>query len=135
MATNSDRLARKSYPSDSRARFLYPIRDLGWASICKKSSSRLCSKVIKFEALLILKIFFNTHLTSRRSVSKGSRILADITAGVTELQKNLMGTAAFGNGGTVAVVKRKALAFYCVPADECHAMVDRLDDIELNTLA
>jgi antitoxin StbD len=63
-----------------------------------------------------------------------SRILADFTASVTELQKDPMGTAASGNGAAVAILNRNALAFYCVPADEYHAMVDRLDDIELNVL-
>ena len=47
----------------------------------------------------------------------GSRILTDFTASVTELQKDPMGTAASGNGATVAILKRNALAFYCVPAD------------------
>ena len=65
----------------------------------------------------------------------GSRILADFTASITELQKDPTGTAASGNGATVAILNRNALAFYCVPAGEYHAMVDRLDDIELNTLA
>jgi antitoxin StbD len=46
-----------------------------------------------------------------------------------------MGTAASGNGATVVILKRNALAFYCVPADEYHAMVDRLEDIELSALA
>jgi antitoxin StbD len=64
-----------------------------------------------------------------------SRILADVTASVTELQKDPMGTAASGNGAAVAILKRNALAFYCVPAGEYHAMVDRLDDIELHALA
>ena len=64
-----------------------------------------------------------------------SCILADVTASVTELQKDPMGTAASGNGATVAILKRNALAFYCVPAGEYHAMVDRLEDIELNALA
>ena len=64
-----------------------------------------------------------------------SRILADVTASVTELQKAPMGTAASGNGAAVAILNRNALAFYCVPAVEYHAMVDRLDDIELNALA
>ena len=31
--------------------------------------------------------------------------------------------------------KSKRAGFYCVPADEYHAMVDRLDDIELHALA
>ena len=63
------------------------------------------------------------------------RILADVTASITELQKDPIGTAASGNGAAVAILQQNALAFYCVPADEYHAMVDRLDDIELNALA
>ena len=64
-----------------------------------------------------------------------SRILADVTASVTELHKDPMGTAASGNGATVAILKRNALAFYCLPAGEYHAMADRLDDLELSALA
>ena len=64
-----------------------------------------------------------------------SRILADVTASVTDLQKDPMGTAASGNGAAVAILNRNALAFYCVPAGEYHAMADRLEDIELNALA
>ena len=64
-----------------------------------------------------------------------SRILADVTASVTELQKDPMGTAASGNGAAVAILQQNALAFYCVPAGEYHAMVDRLEDIKLNALA
>jgi antitoxin StbD len=62
-------------------------------------------------------------------------ILADVTASVTELQKDPMGTTASGNGAAVAIIQKNALAFYCVPAGEYHAMVDRLDDIELHALA
>ena len=65
----------------------------------------------------------------------GSPILADVRVSVTELQKDPIGTAASGNGAAVAILQQNALAFYCVPADEYHAMVDRLDDIELNALA
>ncbi|MDB3912369.1 plasmid stabilization protein [Paracoccaceae bacterium] len=64
-----------------------------------------------------------------------SRILADVTASVTDLQKDPTGTAASGNGAAVAILNRNALAFYCVPAGEYLAMVDRLDDIELHVLA
>ena len=64
-----------------------------------------------------------------------SPILADVTASVTEWQKDRIGTASSGNGAAVAILKRNSLAFYCVPADEYHAMVDRLDDIELHALA
>jgi len=34
-AANSDRWARKSYPSDSKAEFLCPISYLGWAPIIR----------------------------------------------------------------------------------------------------
>ena len=64
-----------------------------------------------------------------------SRILADVTASVTELQRDPMGTAASWNGATAAILNRNALAFYCMPADEYHEMFDRLDDIELHALA
>ena len=63
-----------------------------------------------------------------------SRILADVTASITKLQRDLMGTLASGNGAAVAILNQNALAFYCVPAGEYHAMVDRLEDIELNAL-
>ena len=62
-------------------------------------------------------------------------VLADVTASVTDLQKDPTGTAASGNGVAVAIPKLNALAFYCVPDGEYHAMVDRLEDIELNALA
>ena len=63
-----------------------------------------------------------------------NRVLSDFTASVTELKRNPMGTAASGDGATVAILNRNAPAFYCVPTDEYHAMVDRLEDNELNTL-
>ena len=62
-------------------------------------------------------------------------ILADVTASVTELQKDPIGTVASGSGAAVAILNRNGLAFYCVPAGEYHAMVDRLGDIELHALS
>jgi len=65
-----------------------------------------------------------------------SRILADVTASVCHrVAKDPTSTAASGNGATVAILKRNALAFYCLPAGEYHAMADRLDDRELSALA
>ena len=63
-----------------------------------------------------------------------SRTVADFTASVTEFQKDLIGTAASGNGAAVAIFKPNALAFYCVPAGEYHAIVGGRDGIELNVL-
>ena len=64
-----------------------------------------------------------------------STIYTRITASVTELKKNPMGTVAAGEGRPVAILNRNIPAFYCVPADEYEAILDRLEDAELNALA
>ena len=64
----------------------------------------------------------------------GSGILTDFTASVTELRKDPTGTAASGDGAAVEILNRNALVLYCVPPDECSAMVDRVENIELNAL-
>jgi len=58
-------------------------------------------------------------------------IFAQMTASVTELKKNPMGTVAAGEGQAVAILNRNKPAFYCVPAEEYEAMLDRLEDAEL----
>ena len=62
-------------------------------------------------------------------------ILAEITASVSELKKNPMGTVAAGEGFPVAILNRNAPAFYCVPAKAYEALMERLEDMELNALA
>ena len=62
-------------------------------------------------------------------------ILADTTASVSELKKNPMGTVASGEGFPVAILIRNEPAFYCVPASAWEALMDRLEDLELNALA
>ena len=62
-------------------------------------------------------------------------ILANISASVSELKKNPMGTVAAGEGFAVAILNRNATAFYCVPASAYEAMIERLDDLELNAVA
>jgi antitoxin StbD len=62
-------------------------------------------------------------------------ILANTTASVSELKKNPMGTVAAGEGFPVAILNRNEPAFYCVPAAAWEALMDRLDDIELNAIA
>ena len=64
-----------------------------------------------------------------------SLILAEMSASVSELKRNPMGTVAAGEGGPVAILNRNEPAFYCVPARAYEAMMDRLEDIELNALA
>lgn len=62
-------------------------------------------------------------------------IHAGVTASVTELKRNPMGTMAAGNGAAVAILNRNAPAFYCVPAAEYEAMLNLIEDAELNAIA
>lgn len=62
-------------------------------------------------------------------------ILANVTASVTELKRNPMGTIAAGNGAAVAILNRNAPAFYCVPAEEYETMLSLIEDAELNAIA
>ncbi len=63
------------------------------------------------------------------------RVLAEIAVSISELKRNPMATLAAGNGLPVAVLNRNEPAFYCVPASAYEALMDRLDDLELNALA
>ncbi|MDM7947584.1 MAG: plasmid stabilization protein [Oceanibaculum nanhaiense] len=62
-------------------------------------------------------------------------IHAGVTASVTELKKNPMGTIAAGNGATVAILNRNEPVFYCVPAAEYEAMLTLIEDAEMNAIA
>lgn len=62
-------------------------------------------------------------------------ILAEVTASVSELKRNPMGTVAAGEGFPVAILNRNEPAFYCVPAQAYEALMNRLEDLELNALA
>ena len=64
-----------------------------------------------------------------------SIILAETTASVSELKKNPMGTVAAGDGFPVAILNRNETAFYCVPAKAYEALMDKLEDIELNAVS
>jgi antitoxin StbD len=70
-----------------------------------------------------------------RSQMMPNTILAEVTASVSELKKNPMGTVAAGEGFPVAILNRNEPAFYCVPAKAFEAMMDRIEDIELNAIA
>jgi antitoxin StbD len=62
-------------------------------------------------------------------------IHAGTTASVSELKKNPMGTVASGEGFPVVILNRNEPAFYCVPAKAYEAMLDRIEDLELNAIA
>lgn len=63
------------------------------------------------------------------------QILAQTAASISELKRNPMGTVAAGDGFPVAILNRNEPAFYCVPARAFEAMLERLEDMELNALA
>ncbi len=62
-------------------------------------------------------------------------ILAATAASISELKKNPMGTVALGEGFAVAILNRNAPAFYCVPAKAYEALMEKLEDAELNAIA
>ncbi len=62
-------------------------------------------------------------------------LLAETTASVSELKKDPMGTVLAGEGFPVAILNRNEPAFYCIPAKAYEALIEKLEDIELNALA
>lgn len=62
-------------------------------------------------------------------------ILANTAASISELKRDPMGTVAAGEGLPVAILNRNEPAFYCVPAQAFEALMEKLEDIELNKLA
>jgi antitoxin StbD len=61
-------------------------------------------------------------------------VLARMMASVSELKRDPMGTVAIGEGAAVAILNRNEPAFYCVPAKAYEAMMEMLDDAELNAV-
>ena len=62
-------------------------------------------------------------------------ILASTTASISELKRNPMATVAAGEGLPVAILNRNEPTFYCVPAPAYEALLERLENLELNVLA
>lgn len=62
-------------------------------------------------------------------------LLAPVAASVTELKRDPMGTVSAGEGGPVAILNRNEPAFYCIPAKAYEALMDKLEDLELNAMA
>lgn len=63
-----------------------------------------------------------------------SQVESSVAASITELKQNPMGTVLAGGGGAVAILNRNQTAFYCVPAEEYHAMIEIIEDAELNAI-
>ena len=58
-------------------------------------------------------------------------ILADVSAGISELKKNPMAVVKQGDGAPVAILNRNEPVFYAVPAEAYELLMDKLEDIEL----
>jgi len=62
-------------------------------------------------------------------------VLADTVVSVSDLKKNPIKVVEQGEGFPIAVLNRNHPAFYCVPAEAYEALMDKLEDLELNALA
>ena len=58
-------------------------------------------------------------------------ILADISAGISELKKNPMAVIKQGEGAPIAILNRNEPIFYAVPAETYELLMDKLEDMEL----
>ena len=61
-------------------------------------------------------------------------VLADVTASVTEFKKNPSKVVEQSNGRPLAIMNRNRADFYCIPAATYEALLDRIDDLELNAM-
>ena len=61
-------------------------------------------------------------------------ILAEISAGVSELKKNPMAVVRQGEGAPVAILNRNEPVFYAIPAKTFEHIYDILEDVELQAI-
>ena len=62
-------------------------------------------------------------------------LTANAIASIAELTQDSMATVARGGGLPVGIVDHDQPAFYCVPAKSWEAIMDTLEDVELNAIA
>ncbi len=61
-------------------------------------------------------------------------ILADVSAGISELKKNPMAVVRQGDGAPVAILNRNEPVFYAIPAKAFELLMDKLEDMELASI-
>ncbi len=64
-----------------------------------------------------------------------AKVLADTVISISDLKKNPTRAVAQGEGFPVAVLNRNHPEFYCVPVESYEAMLNKIEDLELNALA
>lgn len=62
-------------------------------------------------------------------------IHAAVTASLSEVREDPLRALAAGDGGAVAVLNQDAPAFYMIPAEAFDALLEQLEDADLNRLA
>lgn len=62
-------------------------------------------------------------------------ILADTSAGISELKKDPMEVLRQSNGAPVVIINRDQPVFYVVPNAVYEALLETLDDIEVSEIA
>ena len=62
-------------------------------------------------------------------------ILADTVISISDLKKNPTLAVAQGGGFPVAVLNRNNPEFYCLPVESYEALLNKIEDLELNALA
>jgi len=61
-------------------------------------------------------------------------ILADISAGISQLKKNPMAIIRQAEGAPIAILNRNEPVFYAVPTAAYEALMDKLEDMELMSI-
>ena len=64
-----------------------------------------------------------------------SKVLTEVSVGITQLKTNPMAVLEEGKGAAIAVLNRNKPSFYAVPAALYESMIDRLEDVELTKMA
>lgn len=62
------------------------------------------------------------------------KILAETSAGISELKKNPMAVVREGGGGPVAILNRNEPVFYAIPAKAFEDICEILEDVELRAI-
>lgn len=63
-----------------------------------------------------------------------NKIMAEVSAGISELKKNPMAVIAQGEGGPVAILNRNQPVFYTIPAETFERIYEILEDVELRAI-
>lgn len=58
-------------------------------------------------------------------------IYSNLTASISELKRNPMGTVISSHGEPLAILNRNEPVFYCVPAKTYERIMEALEDLEL----